>query len=75
VPYYLNNVTGEVQWNCPDELKGSEEIKEEGGEWYFVMDDEDAFIPAKFVNSMGGGQVKVETQSGIIHTSAHIRCE
>ena len=50
-PYYFNVKTEAVSWNCPESLKDSEELIHEGGNWRWVPDPEDAWIPAREIES------------------------
>jgi myosin heavy subunit len=51
-PYYYNMKTLAVSWNCPESLKDSEELVHEGGNWIWVADAQDAWVPAR---EMDGG--------------------
>ena len=63
VDYYLNIETQETQWEKPIELMTDEEMNEKG-EWLWVPDVENVYIPAKLdsaKSSASGGKVRVTT--------------
>ena len=66
----FNTETQETQWDKPDELKTSEELAD-NGEWLWIPDATEVFVPAKIVaskkkkkRSKKSGKVTVETEEG-----------
>ena len=64
VPYYYNDMTEAVSWDKPDELKTSEEKKSDHGDWVWLADDKDAWVPATVLKENGDGSVDCQTRSG-----------
>jgi myosin heavy subunit len=70
--YYVNTETQETQWDKPDELKTEEELAD-NGEWLWIPDTTQVFVPAKVVpdkkkkkksKKKKTGKVVVETEEG-----------
>jgi myosin protein heavy chain len=62
VDYYLNIETNETQWEKPLELMTDEEMNEQG-EWLWVPDEENVYVPAK-LDSGKGEKLRVTTLDG-----------
>jgi hypothetical protein len=63
VPYYYDSSNDAVSWEKPDALKSADELEKDSGEWAWVADPEQAWVPAKVV-SRSSGSVQVQLQSG-----------
>lgn len=68
--YYFNTVTNETSWDKPEELMTDEE-KDSAGDWQWIPDKENAFIPAKKISETGafsnvvtenGREMKIKTK-------------
>ena len=51
--YYVNTETNESQWEKPPELQTEEDIKREGGDWYWAPHETEVFAPGKMISSQG----------------------
>lgn len=58
VPYYYNTASESVSWDKPNCLKTAEEMKHDDGEWVWVSDPTEAWVPAR-VKSRTGDSVTV----------------
>eukprot|EP00636_Phaeomonas_parva_P016700 CAMPEP_0118857662 /NCGR_PEP_ID=MMETSP1163-20130328/4664_1 /TAXON_ID=124430 /ORGANISM="Phaeomonas parva, Strain CCMP2877" /LENGTH=1313 /DNA_ID=CAMNT_0006790999 /DNA_START=152 /DNA_END=4093 /DNA_ORIENTATION=- len=56
VAYYYNTKTGALTWDCPDELKSEADASENAGNWAFIPDDEEGWVPAR---DIGGGNFQL----------------
>jgi hypothetical protein len=61
--YYYNPSTEAVAWDKPDCLKSREELETDSGEWIWVSDPHEVWVPAR-VLSRTGTEVGVQLQSG-----------
>ena len=64
VPYYYNEGTEAVSWDKPDELKTAEEKKTDHGDWVWLRDDREAWVPATVLRKLGDGGAECQTRSG-----------
>ena len=62
--YYYNPSTEAVAWDKPDCLKSREEMETDSGEWVWVSDPNEVWIPARVLDRPAGGNVAVQLQSG-----------
>jgi myosin heavy subunit len=69
VPYYYNTVSESVSWDKPNCLKTAEERHQDEGEWVWVSDPVEAWVPAR-VKSRTGDSVSVQLQNGSKKTVA-----
>jgi hypothetical protein len=58
VPYYYNTGSESVSWDKPNCLKSAEEKQQDDGEWVWVSDPVEAWVPAR-VKSRSGDSVTV----------------
>jgi myosin heavy subunit len=58
VPYYFNTASETVSWDKPNCLKTAEEKQHDDGEWVWVSDPTEAWVPAR-VKSRNGDSVSV----------------
>ena len=65
--YYSNPSTEAVSWDKPDCLKTDEELQTEAGEWIWVSDPKEVWVPARLLNE-NGGEISVQLQSGMRKT-------
>ena len=63
LPYYQNRETGDLSWEKPDELKSAAEKEQAGGEWLWMPDKKEAFVPAK-VSGRNGGKIQATSVNG-----------
>ena len=61
VPYYHNTVTEELSWDKPDILKTNAERKTETGDFCWVRDQVEGWIPARLVKHLPDGAKDVQT--------------
>lgn len=57
MPYYYNSLNDNVSWEKPDELKTEEEKKIDSGNWVWVRDKKEAWLPAQLLDD---GTVKLQ---------------
>ena len=57
LPYYQNRETGDLSWEKPNELKSAEELAVADGDWCWMPDKKEAFLPGK-VTSRNGGKIQ-----------------
>lgn len=62
-PYYFNKQTQVTQWDKPNELKTAEDYARDG-DWYWVPDDKEAFVPGKKIQTLFDGSVNLEMKDG-----------
>eukprot|EP01083_Nonionella_stella_P139035 423279_1 len=60
--YYYNTQTNETTWDCPEELL-TDADRAKQGEWVWVPDDREVFVPGK-VSQRANGFMTVETDDG-----------
>jgi myosin heavy subunit len=65
LPYYYNQINLELVWDKPDAMKTSAELQELSGEFCWIVDETEAFLPAKKVGSLGNGGFRVEVQNAV----------
>lgn len=58
VPYYYNTTSESVSWDKPNCLKTAEEKQQDDGEWVWISDPVEAWVPAR-VKSRNGDSVSV----------------
>ena len=58
VAYYYNTKTESVSWDKPNYLKTNDEKERDQGEWIWVSDSKEAWLPA-MVKSRSGDKVNV----------------
>ena len=63
VAYYYNTSTESVSWDKPNCLKTAEERQQEEGEWVWVTDPKEVWLPAR-IKSRQGTSVSVVLQNG-----------
>ena len=56
MPYYYNSLNENVSWDKPDELKTAEEKQVDSGNWVWIRDKKEAWLPAQLLN---GNTVKL----------------
>lgn len=64
VDYYYNTETQETSWDKPWELM-TEEEKAQGDDWFWVPDEEQAFVPARLIKQ-SGPKAEVELEDGTV---------
>ena len=67
VPYYHHPVSGSVSWDKPDSLKSAEERARDDGEWVWVSDEKEVWVPAQ-VKRRTGNSVVVSLEGGASKT-------
>eukprot|EP00949_MAST-11_sp_MAST-11-sp1_P000183 g183.t1 len=70
--FYVNTETNETTWDKPEELMTEEELNATG-EWLWVPDEENVFMPAKLISSRGKKH-KVEFEDGNTATVSAKKC-
>jgi hypothetical protein len=60
--YYFNILTEDVTWDKPKELETPDEAARDG-DWYWLSDPVEAYVPGRKVNSTGG-KVQFEKENG-----------
>jgi hypothetical protein len=63
VPYYYNFLSDSVTWDKPDALKSQAERNQDDGEWVWVSDPTEAWVPAR-VQTRAGNKVTVVLDNG-----------
>mmetsp|Transcript_4274 Transcript_4274/g.7882 ORF Transcript_4274/g.7882 Transcript_4274/m.7882 type:complete len:1324 (-) Transcript_4274:156-4127(-) len=63
VAYYYNTSTESVSWDKPNSLKTADEKERDQGEWVWVSDPKEAWLPA-MVKSRSGDSVTVVLENG-----------
>lgn len=61
VAYYYNTATESVSWDKPNSLKTADEKERDQGEWVWVSDEKEAWMPA-MVKSRSGENVSVVSE-------------
>jgi hypothetical protein len=56
MPYYYNSLNDNVSWDKPDVLKTEEEKQIDSGNWVWIRDPKEAWLPAQLLN---GNTVKL----------------
>jgi myosin heavy subunit len=67
VAYYHNSLTDSVTWDKPNELKTDLERRHDDGEWVWVTDPSEAWVPAK-VLTRNGNKVTLQMSNGSSNT-------
>jgi hypothetical protein len=67
VPYYFHTSTDAVSWDKPDCLKTAEELERDQGEWVWVTDDKEVWVPAQ-IKKRSGSSVTVSLENGSSRT-------
>ena len=62
VPYYCNIVTEELAWEKPDALKSAAELETDAGEWFWVRDEKEAWLPGRVTKTQADGSVVVDVR-------------
>eukprot|EP00743_Colponemidia_sp_Colp-15_P007995 GILK01008660.1.p1 GENE.GILK01008660.1~~GILK01008660.1.p1 ORF type:complete len:2044 (+),score=493.00 GILK01008660.1:237-6368(+) len=57
IPYYYNRHTNQTTWDKPDDSDSS-------GQWMWIPDEEEAFLPARVVQTMFDGSMQLDTERG-----------
>jgi hypothetical protein len=63
VPYYHHPTSGSVSWDKPECLKTAEERSRDEGEWVWISDEKEVWVPAQVKRRMGNSVV-VALESG-----------
>ena len=73
--YYVNTETNETSWDKPEELMTEEELNATG-DWLWVPDEQNVFVPAKQIAKRMGtaSKVKVELEDGTQITAKASAC-
>jgi len=64
VPYYHNVSTGALSWDKPDEMKDAYEVENEQGNWVWVPDEVDGYVPGLLMRSRPDGRSVVQLENG-----------
>jgi myosin heavy subunit len=67
VAYYFNTLTDAVTWDKPTELKTEAERRQDDGEWVWLSDPSEAWVPVK-VQGRTGNKVTVLLPNGSTNT-------
>jgi hypothetical protein len=67
VAYYHNSITDSVSWDKPNELKTEAERRQDDGEWVWLTDPTEAWIPVRVTNRVGN-KVTVQMPNGNTNT-------
>lgn len=67
VPYFFHPATDAVSWDKPDCLKSPEELERDQGEWVWVTDEKDVWVPAQ-IKRRNGDKVTVSLENGSSRT-------
>ena len=71
--YYFNTISEQATLDKPKVLQTAAD-QERDGEWYWLPDDEAAFIPAKKIGS-SGNKIRFEKETGSIETLKISECK
>lgn len=63
VPYYYHSTTESVSWDKPDSLKSAAEKESSEGEWVWITDEKEVYLPAS-IKSRSGNSVNVVLMNG-----------
>lgn len=67
VPYFFHPATDAVSWDKPDCLKSADELERDQGEWVWVTDDKDVWVPAQ-IKRRNGTSATVSLENGSSRT-------
>ena len=62
--YYYNEDTGLLSWEKPDVLKSESERVKHSGDWCWVRDPKDAWVPGRIEKKLEDGTTECTTQAG-----------
>uniref|UniRef100_A0A6S8C1X6 Myosin motor domain-containing protein n=1 Tax=Aureoumbra lagunensis TaxID=44058 RepID=A0A6S8C1X6_9STRA len=76
VLYYYNPATEKVTYEKPDELKTDEERKEIAGEWVWVRDEKEVWLPGRVIKKETNDTLRVEIKGrGTKQLTRHVKNE
>lgn len=62
--YYYNIRTDESTWDKPRELMTEQDLEEASGEWYWIEDPSESWLPCRVAQKMSNGGMKVTPYRG-----------